>query len=50
VLAQYNINAQMLITRGDIGYLMADVNKEVSNDCDTKLRALTNTLRSRVLY
>ena len=47
VLSQYNINAQMLLTRGEIGYLMADINKEISHECDVKMRAMQHTIRSR---
>lgn len=50
ILSQYNINGQMLLTRGGVGYLMADVNKEISHECFSKLRELDSTIRTRKLH
>jgi D-3-phosphoglycerate dehydrogenase len=49
-LSQYNISAQVLGTKGPIGYFMANVESTVSNEAKSKLMELENSIKSRVLY
>merc|ERR1719362_2060278 len=48
----FNISSQILKTNAEIGYLLieVDANKEFSADVKGKLDALTETIRTRVLY
>ena len=52
LFAQNNINicAQTLMTRGDVGYLVMDVDDEDSAAALAKLHEVEGTLRVRVLY
>ncbi|MEY2863755.1 MAG: hypothetical protein RLY58_1462 [Pseudomonadota bacterium] len=45
-----NISAQSLMTKGDIGYLMMDVDDDDSTLALEKLQGVDGTLRVRVLY
>jgi D-3-phosphoglycerate dehydrogenase len=45
-----NISAQSLMTKGDIGYLMMDVDDDDSTLALEKLQGIDGTLRVRVLY
>jgi D-3-phosphoglycerate dehydrogenase / 2-oxoglutarate reductase len=44
-----NISSQFLGTRGAIGYLIMDVDRDMSPDVQTRIDALTTTIRTRVL-
>ncbi len=45
-----NIQAQMLATDADIGYLIMDLDQSVSNDVRDDIAALTTSIRTRILY
>lgn len=45
-----NIEAQQLATTRDIGYLVMDVNREVSDEVHTRISALPMNVRTRILY
>ncbi len=45
-----NIEAQQLVTTRDIGYLVMDVNREVSDEVHTRISALPMNVRTRILY
>lgn len=45
-----NVDAQFLQTRGEIGYVVTDVDCEASDDALAALREVPATLRTRVLY
>lgn len=45
-----NIEAQYLGTNESIGYLIMDVDKQVSGDLKSGLNALSETIRTRLLY
>ncbi len=45
-----NIQAQTLGTRGDIGYLIMDVDKSLSRTVKSEIDALAATIRTRLLY
>ncbi len=45
-----NVDAQVLSTYKDIGYLIADLNKEVSDEVNERIRALPASIRTRVLH
>lgn len=48
--AQANIEGQILATTPDIGYLVMDLNREVSREVRTQMAALEPNIRTRVLY
>ncbi len=45
-----NIDSQYLSTYKDIGYLVMDVNKELSDEVRTKILALSGSIKTRLLY
>lgn len=45
-----NIEAQQLATTRDIGYLVMDVNRELSDEVSTRIGALSMSVRTRILY
>ena len=45
-----NIEAQQLATTRDIGYLVMDVNRELSDEVHTRISALSMSVRTRILY
>ena len=50
ILENFNVAAQQLGTTKDIGYMVIEVDKEVSDDLHDQIRQLENTINSRVLY
>jgi D-3-phosphoglycerate dehydrogenase len=48
--AQANIESQVLATNPEIGYLVMDLNREVSRDVHLQMSALETSIRTRVLY
>jgi D-3-phosphoglycerate dehydrogenase len=52
VLAEHGINiaGQYLKTNEAIGYVITDINKEYDKEVITKMRAIDNTIKFRVLY
>jgi D-3-phosphoglycerate dehydrogenase / 2-oxoglutarate reductase len=48
--AQANIEGQILATTPDIGYLVMDLNREVSREVQVQMTALEPSIRTRVLY
>jgi D-3-phosphoglycerate dehydrogenase len=50
VLAEVNVVAQSLRTEDKIGYLLADVEKEVSDDIKTALDKLDQTIKTRTVH
>ena len=45
-----NILGQVLATDPDVGYLVMDLDKEVSNDVRAAIKALSTSIRTRILY
>ncbi|MBC7894290.1 MAG: hypothetical protein H7066_02700 [Cytophagaceae bacterium] len=45
-----NIDAQQLATTRDIGYLVMDVNRQLSDEVRLGLGALPTSVRTRILY
>jgi D-3-phosphoglycerate dehydrogenase len=45
-----NIEAQQLGTTRDIGYLVMDVNRELSDEVHARISALPMSVRTRILY
>ena len=45
-----NVDAQYLQTRGDLGYVVTDVDCEASDEALAALRDVDGTIRTRVLY
>jgi D-3-phosphoglycerate dehydrogenase len=45
-----NIAAQVLATDPDIGYLVMDLDQDVSNDVKNAVAALETNIRTRILY
>ena len=48
--AQANIESQILATTPAIGYLVMDLNREVSREVHLQMSALATSIRTRVLY
>jgi D-3-phosphoglycerate dehydrogenase len=48
--AQANIESQILATNPTIGYLVMDLNREVSGEVQLQMAALEPSIRTRVLY
>ena len=48
--AQANIESQVLATTPAIGYLVMDLNREVSKEVRVRMTALPTSIRTRVLY
>ena len=44
------IAAQYLQTKGDVGYVVTDVDREHPEDLRARLEALPETIRCRILY
>ncbi len=49
-LNQYNVVAQLLMTRGSIGYLIIEVDSAVSKEVKAKIAGISQNIRTRVLY
>ncbi len=45
-----NIEAQQLVTSRDVGYLVMDVNRELSDEVNNRIAALPMSVRTRILY
>lgn len=45
-----NIEAQQLVTTRDIGYLVMDVNRELSDEVHARISSLPMNVRTRILY
>jgi D-3-phosphoglycerate dehydrogenase len=45
-----NIHGQMLATDPNIGYLVMDLDQDVSNDVKNAIAALDTNIRTRILY
>ena len=45
-----NIQSQVLATDQNIGYLVMDLDKDVSNDVNRAIAALDTNIRTRILY
>ena len=45
-----NIAAQVLATDPDIGYLVMDLDQDVSNDVKKAVAALETSIKTRILY
>jgi len=52
VLGEFNVSAQVLRTKGDIGYILVEVenNAKWSDDVKRQLDMLEETIRTRILY
>ena len=48
--AHANIESQVLATTPTIGYLVMDLNREVSKEVQSQMSALEPSIRTRVLY
>lgn len=45
-----NVLGQVLATDPDVGYLVMDLDKEVANDVRVAIKALSTSIRTRILY
>ncbi|KAM9968493.1 hypothetical protein ACTFIW_002934 [Dictyostelium discoideum] len=50
ILSEFNVSAQVLSTRKQIGYIIADVDSEASKEIKKKISSLPNSIKTRVLY
>lgn len=45
-----NIDAQMLSTRRDVGYLIMDINKDLSEEVRSRIEAMPANIKTRILF
>ena len=50
VLSDYNVVAQLLMTKGPVGYLIVDVERGVSGEIKDKVAQLKHSIKTRLLY
>jgi D-3-phosphoglycerate dehydrogenase len=50
LLGEVNVQGQILSTRGGIGYLICDVEREASKDLKKQIASLPSSLKTRILY
>eukprot|EP01133_Synstelium_polycarpum_P014972 gene14972-17703_t len=50
ILAEFNVTSQILSTRKQIGYIIADVDKEASKEIKRLIASIPASIRTRVLY
>ena len=50
VLSDYNVVAQLLMTKGPVGYLIVDVERGDSSEIKQKIASLKHSIRTRLLY
>lgn len=50
ILGDYNVKAQVLGTKGEIGYLIVDVESAASEEVKTAIKKLPSSIKTRVLY
>jgi len=50
ILSVYNVESQVLLTKGNIGYLIADVSAEASQSIKTEISSLSTSIKTRILY
>lgn len=50
VLSKYNVSAQTLRTKGEIGYLIVEVDSDASHEVKNLIAALSTNIKSRILY
>jgi len=50
LLSGYNVMGQMLMTRGSVGYLIIDVEAEVSDEIRQQMANLPASIKTRLLY
>ena len=48
--AEANVESQVLATNPDIGYLVMDLNREVSEEVRQRMTTLATSIRTRILY
>jgi D-3-phosphoglycerate dehydrogenase len=49
-LADFNVVAQVLMTKGTVGYLLVDVDKAASKDVKQKISEMKANIKTRILY
>lgn len=50
ILSVFNVVSQIMITKGNIGYLIADVDKQTSNQIKQDIENLGSNIKTRLLY
>jgi len=50
VLSSYNVVAQLLMTRGSVGYLIVEVSTRVAKEVKAKIQVIDANIRTRILY
>jgi len=50
ILGDYNVSAQMLRTMNGIGYLIVELNSDVSIEVRNKIRSLETSIKTRILF
>ena len=50
ILGDFNITAQFLGTKGSVGYLICDVDKQAGKEVKKQMEALESNIRTRILF
>lgn len=50
ILSEFNVERQVLLTKGSIGYLIADVEQEASDLIKQQISELPTSIKTRILY
>jgi len=50
ILSVYNVESQILLTKGEIGYLIVDVSVETSESIREEISRLPTSIKTRILY
>jgi len=50
ILSVFNVESQILLTKGEIGYLMVDVSADTSESIREEISRLPTSIKTRILY
>jgi D-3-phosphoglycerate dehydrogenase len=50
ILSGYNVGGQVLVTQGKVGYLIVDLDAEMSDEVKTQVAQLSASIKTRLLY
>jgi len=50
ILSVYNVESQVLLTKGEVGYLVADVGTDASEEVKHQIAQLSTSIKTRVVY
>jgi len=50
ILSVYNVESQVLLTKGQVGYLVADVRTDTSEEIKQQIAQLPTSIKTRIVY